>query len=149
MANTAWDERLRNSAFLRGYVECLLWTGDCEDESKSLRDYDFSAEDMQRKLTGKERGQIWKDCRNFQKENPELLSQAEEQGRDMEHLGHDFHLSRNGHGTGFWDRGLGEVGQKLNAASREYGSQYIMVSKRGACSLAGAARWAGLLSGVK
>lgn len=28
-------------------------------------------------------------------------------------FGHDMTLTRNGHGAGFWDRGLGELGDKL------------------------------------
>lgn len=32
---------------------------------------------------------------------------------EPEQLGHDYWLTRNRHGAGFWDRGLGEVGDKL------------------------------------
>ncbi len=35
--------------------------------------------------------------------------------------GHDFWLTRSGHGTGFWDRGLGELGGRLTAAAKVYG----------------------------
>lgn len=34
--------------------------------------------------------------------------------------GHDIILTANGHGAGFWDRGLGEAGDKLTAATRGY-----------------------------
>lgn len=37
-------------------------------------------------------------------------------------IGHDFILSRNGHGTGFWDRGLGEVGESLTKWAQTFGS---------------------------
>lgn len=30
-----------------------------------------------------------------------------------EALGHDLLLTRNGHGTGFWDRGHGDIGETL------------------------------------
>lgn len=36
--------------------------------------------------------------------------------------GHDFALTRNGHGTGFWDRGLGDLGQSLTTACEPYGT---------------------------
>lgn len=36
--------------------------------------------------------------------------------------GHDFWLTRNGHGAGFWDRGLGELGERLTVASKTFGS---------------------------
>jgi hypothetical protein len=42
-----------------------------------------------------------------------------------ESVGHDFWLTRNGHGAGFWDRGLGELGERLSAAARVYGEDYV------------------------
>lgn len=30
-------------------------------------------------------------------------------------IGHDLALTRNGHGAGFWDRGLGSLGDELTA----------------------------------
>lgn len=48
---------------------------------------------------------------------------------DMEdsQIGHDFTLTRNGHGAGFWDRGLGDVGDKLTALCKPFGevSAYV------------------------
>ena len=40
---------------------------------------------------------------------------------DDEQIGHDFWLTRAGHGAGFWDRGLGEAGDRLTDACRPYG----------------------------
>ena len=37
-------------------------------------------------------------------------------------LGHDFALTRDGHGTGFWDRGLGERGERLSEVAKTFGS---------------------------
>lgn len=45
-------------------------------------------------------------------------------GLDPAQCGHDFLLTRSGHGAGFWDRGLGEVGERLTAASKPYGDTY-------------------------
>ncbi len=36
-------------------------------------------------------------------------------------LGHDLWLTRNRHGTGFWDRGLGALGDRLADAARSLG----------------------------
>lgn len=38
-----------------------------------------------------------------------------------EQAGHDFWLTRNGHGAGFWDRGLGARGERLSVLARPYG----------------------------
>jgi hypothetical protein len=45
-------------------------------------------------------------------------------GMEYSYIGHDFILTRNGHGTGFWDRGLGERGERLTAACKPYGAIY-------------------------
>lgn len=36
---------------------------------------------------------------------------------DAAQFGHDFYLTREGHGAGFWDRGLGELGDYLTKLS--------------------------------
>lgn len=43
-------------------------------------------------------------------------------GMSPEQAGHDFLLTRDGHGAGFWDRGLGDRGDRLTKASEPYGS---------------------------
>lgn len=40
---------------------------------------------------------------------------------DDEQIGHDFSLTRNHHGAGFWDRGHGHDGQILTEKCRPYG----------------------------
>ena len=37
-------------------------------------------------------------------------------------IGHDFILTRNGRGAGFWDRGLGEIGDTLTQWAKSFGS---------------------------
>jgi hypothetical protein len=46
--------------------------------------------------------------------------------------GHDFVLTRNGEGTGFWDRGLGEVGDRLTAQCEPYGGFHLYAGDNGA-----------------
>jgi|ERR1700722_2474910 len=43
-------------------------------------------------------------------------------GLDASQTGHDFILTANGHGCGFWDRGLGEIGDRLTENCRPYAS---------------------------
>jgi hypothetical protein len=35
-------------------------------------------------------------------------------------MGHDFWLTRNHHGAGFWDRGLGDAGKILTTLAQGY-----------------------------
>ena len=44
---------------------------------------------------------------------------------DWEHAGHDFWLTRNGHGTGYWDRDMGSVGARLTEAAKSFGEVYL------------------------
>ena len=37
-----------------------------------------------------------------------------------ERIGHDFWLTQRHHGAGFWDRGLGELGQRLTDAAQTF-----------------------------
>lgn len=48
---------------------------------------------------------------------------ADVQSLDAGQVGHDFWLTRSGHGAGFWDRGLGELGDRLTSASKTYGNE--------------------------
>jgi hypothetical protein len=41
-------------------------------------------------------------------------------------LGHDFCLTRDRHGAGFWDRGLGDLGRRLTDAAHPYGDSGFM-----------------------
>lgn len=42
-------------------------------------------------------------------------------------FGHDFWLTRNGHGAGFWDRGLGEFGDILSKWADTFGGVDLFV----------------------
>jgi len=48
-------------------------------------------------------------------------------GIDPEQVGHDFWLTRNHHGAGFWDRGLGERGEWLTRMADPYGDASLWV----------------------
>lgn len=43
------------------------------------------------------------------------------EGITDEQLGHDFTLTRNGHGAGFWDRGNGAQGEWLTEMCKPFG----------------------------
>lgn len=48
--------------------------------------------------------------------------------------GHDLWLTRNGHGTGFWDRmpyGYTRIGEMLSHYARQMGEQYVSVGDDG------------------
>lgn len=52
-------------------------------------------------------------------------------GLTPEAVGHNFWLTREGHGAGFWDLGLGAVGDRLTAAANAYGDAGLYVGDDG------------------
>ena len=105
------------NSFERSYLECALWSS-CNDNGNPLDDR-FDILD----LTDDAKRKMLKDCENFQEANVLLLAKA---GSD-EQNGHDFWLTRNGHGAGFWDRGYGQVGDELTKACKAYGPVDLIV----------------------
>jgi len=110
----------KNDAFLMAYVECMLWSSQSDCESSVTDEHSFMD------LSDEANKQVVDDCNDFQESFGELMV-----GLDASQCGHDFWLTRNGHGAGFWDRGYGEVGKKLTEASKAYGECYPYVSYDG------------------
>ena len=123
-------------SFTRAYLECALWAetdnltpGGGDPLERNYSTGDFAPEALQQAID---------DCKRFQEENAELLESADynhPKYLDSEMAGHDFWLSRNGHGAGFWDRGLGNVGDKLSDAAKAFGECNVYVGDDGALHL--------------
>lgn len=76
-------------------------------------------------------------------ENQGLLDLAREYHND-ECIAHDFWLTRNGHGAGFWDGhyddrvgGRRSIGRELTDCAKIWGSQYIWIDLGGILHLEG------------
>lgn len=122
--------------FLRGYLGCALWTGTDESDEAGgdPLDQNYSIEDFAPETVAKAAA----ECEAFQKENAADLEAFYEvwpispDGDAKEAFaGHNFWLTRNGHGTGFWDRDAGEVGDRLTEASRKAGGRDVYVGDDG------------------
>ncbi len=96
--------------FIAAYIECALWCGVMDQNGETVHDAEES------RLTQKTRAVLEKDCRDFWDAHSHLIAGRERQA------GHDFWLTRNGHGAGFWDGGWPEHGAVLTKASKVYGS---------------------------
>lgn len=108
-------------AFTRHYVVAALWTSQPEDEviGGDFEAYGLSLVDS---VSDSWMAQAIADCDKFQEENASLLEQA---GTDRQN-GHDFWLTRNGHGCGFWGRGYeDEIGDSLSESARRFGEVYL------------------------
>lgn len=99
--------------FTRHYLEEVMFTEEKEGEPGPSDIDCLTIESLRESI---------EDCRNFQEGNKADL----EEFRRVSGFsgGGDFWLTRNYHGAGFWDRGLGEVGQRLTDSAHVYGSVY-------------------------
>lgn len=143
--------------FTRAYIECALWseTDNADESGGEPLDANYSIEDIAPEALAR----MVADCDKFQRERKELLDAAYVTARctcgfsikptysahghaascdvyrageyDESGAGHDFWLTRCGHGAGFWDRGLGEVGDKLTNAAQVFGECHLYVGDDG------------------
>jgi hypothetical protein len=110
----------RLDAFTTAYIEAALWSSsDQSDESggkpldKNYGQGDIAPETLRRMVA---------DCTKFQHDNGNLI------GLNEKRAGHDFWLTRNGHGAGFWDGDWPEpTGTVLTVNSKEYGEFNLYV----------------------
>jgi hypothetical protein len=101
-----------NDPFTRAYLECAEWAGLSEEDGQALELAVCPkwSNDALRKAHA--------ECRDFRDYCKRAgIELSEDETAD----GHDFYLTRNGHGTGFWDRGYGERGKRLTDAAHTFG----------------------------
>ena len=108
--------------FLRGYMAALWWSStDGENGEIELDQYEPSEQAI---------SVCREECRDFYDANEKDIDEAARRydlsrgdGADTgyDYAGHDFALTRNRHGAGFWDRGFGELGERLTKASHAAG----------------------------
>lgn len=131
----AWRHNMDDA--LNSAFETLLRTGHCngtaehedcrgEDCDKGLDDLGFTPDDF---APGAAR-EVEEDLQGFVTsclaERPDCFD-----GMTADMVGYDFILTRNRHGAGFWDRGLGEMGDWLTKMAHPFGTQDAYVSDDG------------------
>lgn len=110
------------SPMVRAYLECAEWCGIDEEDRESYEEADTVA------WTNAALVQARQDCEAFL----ELIQGVVwEEAMSEERLGHDFWLTRNRHGVGFWDRGLGKLGETLTKWAHMFGEQSVRLVERG------------------
>lgn len=118
------------ASFVRQYIRTILWSSTGDDGEPLEDSYgaaDLAPETMQR---------IIDDCSKF-------WSSVESMGIDLdavclvdddatERAAHDFWLTRNGHGAGFWDGDWSESAEdQLTELAKSFGEQWPYVGDDG------------------
>jgi hypothetical protein len=119
--------------FTQAYIEAALWSS-TGDNGEPL-DSSYGVEDIAEETLTK----IAADCERFQAENADALaedyrvqSRAAHGCTVEESAGHDFWLTRCGHGAGFWDGDWQEpAATKLDQSSKRFGNVDLYVGDDG------------------
>lgn len=91
--------------FVKAYVDCALWT-----ESPEGQHWEQSG------IAPETYASMIDDCMKFVAANTEHVK------NHMSFAGHDFWLTRNGHGSGFWDGDWPEqTGNELTKSAKSFG----------------------------
>lgn len=131
--NTKWIRGVEVAGFVRGYIDAMLWseTDESTPAGGEPLDENYDADD----LTDEARERIEVECRAFLyrvgyliNEDGYLKRRDISQGTIAEYAGHDFWLTRAGHGTGFWDGDWTEhAGDVLTKTAKAFGEIHPFV----------------------
>lgn len=111
-------------AFTRQYIATALWSSmdNADDRGGEPLDANHGPDD----LAPETLASMIEDCQAFQRDHHDDIA------LDPERAGHDFWLTRNRHGAGFWDGDWPhEVGRRLTDASHAYGGVDLYVGDDG------------------
>jgi hypothetical protein len=128
---------INKELFLHGYIDAAMWSStNADGDPLDNGNYEIAPETL---------AAMREDCNDFIEANEADLDayiearairpDADDVAANMlglptaftEYAGHDFWLTRNRHGAGFWDRGLGDLGDRLSEAAKVYGSVDLYV----------------------
>jgi hypothetical protein len=109
--------------FLLAYITAALWSSNDESTSDGGEplDRNYGPDDLASETLEK----MKVDCDRFIAENAKNIAGDEEQA------GHDFWLTRCGHGSGFWDGDWPDAGERLTAACKSYPEVTLYVGDDG------------------
>lgn len=122
--------------FIKGFTTALLWS-ECVEIDNEYCSVDKSGFE----LDNESKATIQKQCIKFIEENSQLLAEyatyiVHNEYNAWERAGHDFALTRNRHGVGYWDRDYKDmvwnkdvsyIGEKLTVASHECGEMLLYI----------------------
>lgn len=119
--------------FTLAYIEAMLWSTNDESTPDGGEPFDanYCVDDLDDELLAN----IVADCNAFRAEFPNKFLVRACLGRynPIEQAGHDFWLTRAGHGCGFWETSdwREAAGKRMTAYCKEVGETYIYLGDDG------------------
>jgi hypothetical protein len=119
--------------FTRAYITAALWSSNDEStpQGGEPMDSNYSIEDIAQPTLDA----MIADCEAFQSSFFELFTDENCKYHGcspVEYAGHDFWLTRNGHGCGFWDGDWVEpIATQLTAACKQYSEINLYIGDDG------------------
>ncbi len=111
--------------FLDSYIETALWssTDESDESGGSPLDDNYGPNDLAPETLSEMRA----DTEDF------VMANRHDIYANLTRAGHDFWLTRNGHGTGFWDdaRWAKEMGARLTENAKAYGEYHLYIGDDG------------------
>jgi hypothetical protein len=110
--------------FTRQYLATALWssTDESREDGGDPMDRNYGIEDIDADTIAAARA----DCDRFRELAGKMLNEGEETT-----AAHDFWLTRNGHGAGFWDGDWPEGGESLTAICKQFGEVNLYIGDDG------------------
>ena len=121
---------VETESFYDGYVEALLWVNTYADTSDGVEPVDAT----ECALSPYASRALRQDVEDFLDERTERLVRAAVRrtpGYGFASAGHDLALTRNRHGAGYWDRGMGMLGEALTVIAQTYGDRDLYLHGSG------------------
>jgi len=119
--------------FIRGYKVAAMWSS-THTENEDDEPVHIDLLDPEPEWSGEAIKDVTEICIDFMKANKadletfvEEISYDPTQGTPYDYAGHDLWLTCNGHGVGFWDRGLGDLGKRLTEVCNVIGESNLIV----------------------
>lgn len=99
-------------------IECALWSSLAWGPDEGHEPIPADEVHDESHIDDDKLAELRADLRAFIEDN---AADIDASGLSPEQVGHDFWLTRERHGAGFWDRGLGDIGRRLTDAAHVYG----------------------------
>lgn len=119
--------------FTQHFIIAALWATSDESDPNGGEPLDSNYDEED--LSDEALQRIKKECQRFQRDNAVDLTPENclTKVPYIEQAGHDFFLTRNGHGSGFWERSdwKEEAGARLTASAKKFGELNIYVGDDG------------------